>query len=123
MIQEETTLAVADNTGAKQLKVIRVLGNTGRRYAGLGDVVVASVKVAEPRGTVKKKDVVRAVVVRARKEQKRHDGTAIRFDDNAAVILQKESKEPVGSRVFGPVAREVRGSGYQKIISLAPEVW
>lgn len=116
-------LAVADNTGAKQLQVIRVLGNTGRRYAGLGDVVVVTVKVAEPRGTVKKSDVVRAVIVRVRKEQKRSDGSAIRFDDNAAVILNKESKEPVGTRVFGPVAREVRNRGYQKVISLAPEVW
>lgn len=114
---------VADNTGAKQLAIIRVLGNTGRRYAYVGDVVVASVKVAEPRGSVKKKDVVRAVIVRTRKERKRSDGTAIRFDDNAAVILQKESKEPVGTRVFGPVAREVRLRGFQRIISLAPEVW
>ncbi len=123
MIQEETQLAVADNTGAKRLKVIRVLGNTGRRYAYLGDIVVASVKVAEPRGTVKKGDVVRTVIVRTRKEQKRSDGSAIRFDDNAGVILQKESQDPVGTRVFGPVAREVRAKGFQKIISLAPEVW
>jgi large subunit ribosomal protein L14 len=104
-------LTVADNTGARLLQVIRVLGNTGRRYAFLGDVVVAAVKVAEPRGSVKKS------------EQKRSDGSAIRFDDNAAVILQKESKEPIGTRVFGPIAREVRNRGYQKIISLAPEVW
>lgn len=123
MVHEETMLAVADNTGAKRIKVIRVLGNTGRRYAGLGDVVVAAVKAAEPRGAVKKSDVVRAVIVRTRKEKKRIDGSAIRFDDNAAVILQPESKEPRGTRVFGPVAREVRTSGYQKIISLAPEVW
>ena len=123
MIQEETMLTVADNTGAKQLKVIRVLGNTGRRYAYLGDEIVATVKVAEPRGAVKKSDVVRAVLVRARKEQKRPDGSAIRFDDNAAVIIQKGTKDPVGTRVFGPVAREVRGQGFQKIISLAPEVW
>ena len=123
MIQEETKLAVADNTGAKLLKVIRVLGNTGRRYAYLGDVVVCSVKMAEPRGTVKKGDVVRTVIVRTRKEQKRSDGSAIRFDDNAAVILQKESQEPMGTRVFGPIARELRTKGYQKIISLAPEVW
>lgn len=123
MIHEETQLAVADNTGAKLLKVIRVLGNTGRRYAYIGDVVVASVKVAEPQGSVKKKDVVRAVIVRSRKEQKRPDGSAIRFDDNAAVIINKDSKEPLGTRVFGPVAREVRSRGYQKIISLAPEVW
>lgn len=123
MIHERTMLSVADNTGAKQLQVIRVLGNTGRRYAYIGDVIVAAVKIAEPRGSVKKSDVVRAVVVRARKEQKRADGSAIRFDDNAAVILQKESKEPIGTRVFGPVAREVRNRGFQKIISLAPEVW
>lgn len=116
-------LAVADNTGAKQLQVIRVLGNTGRRYAYVGDVIVAAVKIAEPRGAVKKSDVVRAVVVRTHKEFKRADGSAIRFDDNAAVILQKESKEPVGTRVFGPIAREVRNRGYQKIVSLAPEVW
>ena len=116
-------LNVADNTGAKQLKVIRILGNTGRRYAYLGDEVVATVKVAEPRGAVKKSDVVRAVLVRARKEHKRVDGSAIRFDDNAAVIIQKGTKDPVGTRVFGPVAREVRGHGFQKIISLAPEVW
>lgn len=123
MVREESKLAVADNTGAKMLKVIRVLGNTGRRYAFLGDVVVASVKVAEPRGTVKRKDVVRAVIVRTHKEQKRSDGSAIRFDDNAAVIVNKDNKDPIGTRVFGPIAREVRARGYQKIISLAPEVW
>lgn len=116
-------LTVADNTGAKQLQVIRVLGNTGRRYAYLGDIIVATVKVAEPRGAVKKSDIVRAVVVRVRKEHKRPDGSAIRFDENAAVILQKESVEPIGTRVFGPIAREVRSRGYQKIVSLAPEVW
>jgi large subunit ribosomal protein L14 len=123
MIQEETMLNVADNTGAKRLQVIRILGSTGRRYAYLGDEIVATVKVAEPRGTVKKSDVVRAVLVRARKEHKRPDGSAIRFDDNAAVIIQKGTKDPIGTRVFGPVAREVRGQGFQKIISLAPEVW
>ena len=123
MIQEESTLQVADNSGAKLLKVIRVLGNTGTRYAHLGDVVVASVKVAEPRSAVKKGDVVRAVLVRVRKEHKRADGSAIRFDSNAAVIVQKEGKDMIGTRVFGPIAREVRASGYQKIISLAPEVW
>lgn len=116
-------LTVADNTGAKRIKVIRILGNTGRRYAYLGDEFVAAVKVAEPRGTVKKSDVVRAILVRSRKEQKRPDGSAIRFDDNAAVIIQKGTKDPVGTRVFGPVAREVRNRGYQKIISLAAEVW
>lgn len=123
MIHERSMLNVADNTGARLIQVIRVLGNTGRRYAYLGDVVVAAVKIAEPRGTVKKSEVVRAVVVRTHKEQKRSDGSAIRFDDNAAVILQKESQEPIGTRVFGPIAREVRNRGYQKIISLAPEVW
>lgn len=123
MVHERTMLQVADNTGAKLLQVIRVLGNTGRRYAYLGDVIVASVKVAEPRGSVKKSDVVRAVIVRVHKEQKRADGSAIRFDDNAAVILQKESVEPIGTRVFGPIAREVRAKGFQKIVSLAPEVW
>lgn len=123
MIQVETMLQVADNSGAKLVKVIRVLGNTGRRYAYIGDVIVAAVKVAEPRATVKKGDVVRAVIVRTRKELKRPDGSAIRFDDNAAVIVNKESKDPVGTRVFGPIAREVRNRGYQKIISLAPEVW
>lgn len=123
MIHERSMLNVADNTGARLIQVIRVLGNTGRRYAYLGDVVVAAVKIAEPRGTVKKSEVVRAVIVRTHKEQKRSDGSAIRFDDNAAVILQKESIEPIGTRVFGPIAREVRNRGYQKIISLAPEVW
>lgn len=123
MVHERSKLSVADNTGAKLLMVIRVLGNTGIRYASLGDVVVASVKVAEPRGSVKKKDVVTALIVRTRKERKRADGTSIRFDDNAAVILQPDSKEPVGTRVFGPIAREVRVRGYQKIVSLAPEVW
>lgn len=125
MIQEEAKLIVADNTGAKLIEVVRVLGNTGRRYAYVGDVIIAAVKVAEPRGAVKKSEVVRAVIVRTRKEYKRADGSAIRFDDNAAVILEKDkkSKEPIGTRVFGPVAREVRHRGFQKIISLAPEVW
>ena len=123
MILERSKLMVADNTGAKMLMVISVLGSTGTRYASLGDMIVASVKVAEPRGAVKKKEVVRAVIVRARKERRRPDGTSIRFDDTAAVILQKDSKEPIGSRVFGPIAREVRLKGYQKIVSLAPEVW
>lgn len=123
MLHEESKLAVADNSGAKLLKVIRVLGGTKRRYAYLGDTVVATVKLAEPRSSVKKGDVVRAVIVRVRKEHKRPDGSAIRFDDNAAVIVQKEAKDPVGTRVFGPIAREVRNSGFQKIVSLAPEVW
>lgn len=118
-----TRLQVADNSGAKLLKVVNVLGNTGNRYAYLGDVIVAAVKVAEPKGTVKKSEVVHAVIVRVRKEQKRSDGSAIRFDDNAAVVVLKDTTDMVGTRVFGPVAREVRAAGYQKIISLAPEVW
>jgi large subunit ribosomal protein L14 len=121
MVHERSKLIVADNSGAKLIEVIRVLG--GKRKAMLGDVVVGAVKVAEPRAAVKKSDVVRAVLVRSRKEQKRPDGSAIRFDDNAAVILQKESSDLVGTRVFGPVAQEVRAKGYKKIISLAPEVW
>lgn len=123
MIQEEAKLTVADNSGGKMIKVIRILGSTKRRYAYIGDVVVAAVKVAEPRATVKKGEIVRAVIVRVRKEHKRSDGTAIRFDDNAAVIVGKESKDPVGTRVFGPIARELRAKGFQKIVSLAPEVW
>jgi large subunit ribosomal protein L14 len=123
MIQLRTMVKVADNSGAKKLQVITVLGSSGRRYAYVGDVIVASVKEAEPRATVKKKDVVRAVVVRVRKEHKRSDGSAIRFDENAAVVLQKESQEPIGTRVFGPIAREVRSSGFQKVASLAPELW
>ncbi len=123
MIQAESKLGLADNSGAKLLEVIRVLGNTGRRYAYVGDIIVASVKAAEPKGAVKKGDIVRVVIVRTRKERKRRDGSAIRFDDNAGVIVQKESKEPVGTRVFGPIAREVRDRGFRKIISLAPEVW
>lgn len=123
MISAEAKLAVADNSGARLIEVIRVLGSTKRRYAYIGDIIVASVKVAEPRGTVKKGEIIRAVIVRVRKEHKRSDGTAIRFDDNAAVIVGKESKEPVGTRVFGPIARELRAKGFQKIVSLAPEVW
>lgn len=116
-------LAVADNSGANLLQVMTVLGSSRRRYAYLGDVIVATVKAAQPRGQVKKSEVVRALIVRVRKEHKRSDGSAIRFDENAAVILQKESQEPIGSRVFGPIAREVRTAGYQKIASLAPEIW
>lgn len=123
MIQLGTRLQVADNSGAKLLKVVNVLGNTGNRYAYLGDVVVAAVKVSDPKGTVKKSDVVHAVIVRVRKEHKRPDGSAIRFDDNAAVVVTKGTKDMVGTRIFGPVAREVRSAGYQKVISLAPEVW
>ncbi|MBI4134961.1 MAG: 50S ribosomal protein L14 [Candidatus Sungbacteria bacterium] len=120
MIQSRSMLQVADNSGAKLLQVIKVLGGTRRRYAGLGDVIVASVKVAEPRKQVKKKDVVRAVIVRQRQAYRRSDGSYIRFDENAAVIL--DGVEPKGGRVFGPVARELRERGYAKIVSLAPEV-
>lgn len=113
-------LSVADNSGAKKVQCIKVLGGTRRRYAQIGDIVVCSVKEAEPRKLVKKKDVVRAVVVRQRKEFKRADGTAIRFDDNAVVIV--EGKEPRGGRIFGPVPRELKERGFDKIVSLAPEV-
>lgn len=123
MIQLRTMLHVADNTGARLLQCIKVLGGTRRRYAHLSDIVVCSVKSAEPRGLVKKGEVVRAVIVRQRKEWPRSDGSAIRFDENAAVIVQKGTKEPLGSRVFGPVARELRDGGFSKIVSLAPEVW
>ncbi len=123
MIQLRTMLKSADNSGVRLLQCIKVLGGTRRRYAHVGDVVVCSVKVAEPRGMAKKGEVVRAVVVRQRKEWRRRDGSAIRFDENAAVVVQKDSKEPLGSRVFGPVARELREAGFTKIVSLAPEVW
>jgi large subunit ribosomal protein L14 len=121
MIQQETRLRVADNTGARELLVIRVLGGSGRRYAGIGDVVVASVKEAIPGGTVKKKDVVRAVIVRTAKERRRPDGSYIRFDENAAVII-KEGGDPRGTRIFGPVGRELREKRFMRIVSLAPEV-
>lgn len=121
MIQQQTYLKVADNTGAKELMCIRVLGGSGRRYANIGDVVVASVKKATPGGTVKKGDVVKAVVVRSCKGLRRSDGSYIRFDENAAVII-KEDKTPRGTRIFGPVARELREKDYMKILSLAPEV-
>lgn len=120
MIQAETWLKVADNTGAKWIECFKVLGGTRRRFAGIGDVVVASVKTAEPRGMVKKGDKVKAVIVRQAKEFRRKDGSYIRFDENAAVIV--EGKEPKGTRIFGPVAREIRDRGFTKIISLAPEV-
>jgi large subunit ribosomal protein L14 len=120
MIQVGTNLKIADNTGAKAIRVIRVLGGTRRRYAQIGDIVVASVKVAEPRKIVKKKEVVRAVIVRQKKAFRRKDGTYIRFDDNAAVILAGE--EPKGNRIFGPVPRELKDRGFVKIISLATEV-
>ena len=121
MIQQETRLKVADNSGARELLCIRVLGGSSRRYAGLGDIIVGTVKDAIPGGGVKKGDIVKAVVVRTRKESRRKDGTYIRFDDNAAVLLDMQ-REPVGTRIFGPVARELRGRKFMKIISLAPEV-
>ena len=121
MIQTQTYLKAADNTGAKELMCIRVLGGTGRRYANIGDVIVCAVKKAAPGGTVKKGDVVKAVVVRSRKGLKRNDGSYIKFDENAAVIV-KEDKNPVGTRIFGPVARELREKEFLKILSLAPEV-
>lgn len=121
MIQQQSYMKVADNTGAKELMCIRVLGGTGRRYANIGDVVVATVKKAAPGGQVKKGDVVKAVIVRSVKGLKRNDGSYIKFDENAAVIV-KEDKNPVGTRIFGPVARELREKAYLKILSLAPEV-
>ena len=121
MIQMQTYLKVADNTGAKELMCIRVLGGSRKRYANIGDVVVASVKKAAPGGTVKKGEVVRAVIVRSAKGLRREDGTYIRCDENAAVII-KEDKNPRGTRIFGPVARELREKDYTKILSLAPEV-
>ncbi len=122
MIIGETRLKVADNTGARELSVIRILGGSRRRFGRVGDVVVASVKLANPNGSVKKSDVVKAVVVRVAKEWRREDGSYIRFDDNAAVILDTDGKNPRGTRIFGPVARELREKGYMKIVSLAPEV-
>jgi large subunit ribosomal protein L14 len=123
MIQQESRLRVADNTGAKEILVIRVLGGSKRRYAGIGDVIVATVKDAIPGGNVKKGDVVKAVVVRTAKERRRPDGSYIKFDENAAVILKgPEGGEPRGTRIFGPVGRELRDKKFMKIISLAPEV-
>jgi large subunit ribosomal protein L14 len=121
MIQAETKLKVADNTGAKIIECFKVPGGTRKRYARIGDIIIASVKVAEPRGMVKKKAVVKAVIVRQKKPFRRKDGSYIRFDDNAAVIV--EGMEPKGTRIFGPIAREIRDKGYTKIVSLAPEVW
>lgn len=121
MIQQESRLRVADNTGAREVLVIKVLGGSGRRYAGVGDLVVATVKDALPNQQVKKGEVVRAVVVRSAKERRRPDGSYVRFDDNAVVLLN-EQRNPRGTRVFGPVARELREKGYMKIVSLAPEV-
>ena len=122
MIQQETRLKVADNTGARELLVIHVMGGSTRRYGRVGDVVVATVKSAAPQGTVKKSDIVKAVIVRTAKEWRRDDGSTIRFDDNAAVILDTDGKNPRGTRIFGPVARELREKGFMKIVSLAPEV-
>ncbi len=122
MIQQETRLTVADNTGARELLVIRVMGGSQRRYGHIGDVVVATVKTATPQGAVKKSAVVKAVIVRTAKEFKRDDGSYIRFDDNAAVILDDDGENPKGTRIFGPVARELREKGFMKIVSLAPEV-
>jgi large subunit ribosomal protein L14 len=121
MIQQESRLRVADNTGAKELLCIRVLGGSGRRYAGIGDVVVCTVKDAIPGGNVKKGEVVKAVVVRTKKQRRRPDGSYIRFDENAAVVLRADG-EPRGTRIFGPVGRELRDKRFMKIISLAPEV-
>ena len=122
MIQEYTRLNIADNSGAKVAQCIRILGGTRRRYARVGDVIVASVKSAIPNGTVKKGQVVKCVVVRTRKEIGRKDGSHIRFSENAAVILGEDGKEPIGTRIFGPVARELRDKKFMKIVSLAPEV-
>ena len=122
MIQPQTLVKVTDNSGARMARVFKVLGGSKRRYARVGDLVIASVQTAEPRKTVKKKDVVQAVVVRQRKELRRKDGSYIRFDDNAVVILDKGKKDPKAGRIFGPIPRELADLGYQKIISLAPEV-
>jgi large subunit ribosomal protein L14 len=121
MIQVESRLRVADNSGAKEIQCIKVLGGSKKRYGRIGDIIVASVKEAIPEGNVKKGTVVKALIVRTKKEKRRADGTYIKFDDNAAVLLNKNN-EPIGTRVFGPVARELRGKGYLKIVSLAPEV-
>ncbi|MBU0540517.1 50S ribosomal protein L14 [Patescibacteria group bacterium] len=122
MVQHRSMLTVADNSGAKKLQCIRVLGGYKKRTAGLADIITCVVKSAAPHGLVKKSDIVHAVIVRTRKERRRPDGTYIRFDDNAVVIIDKKSKEPKGTRIFGPVARELRGKGFNKIVSLAPEV-
>ena len=121
MIQQESYLKVADNTGAKEIKCIRVLGGSTRKFGNIGDVIVASVRKAQPGGTVKKGEVVKAVIVRSAKGIRRNDGTYVRFDDNAAVLI-KDDKNPSGTRIFGPVARELRDKDYMKILSLAPEV-
>ena len=121
MIQQESYLKVADNTGAKEIKCIRVLGGSKRKYGNIGDIIVASVRKAAPGGTVKKGEVVKAVIVRTKRGVRREDGTYVRFDENAAVII-KEDRNPKGTRIFGPVARELREKDYMKILSLAPEV-
>jgi large subunit ribosomal protein L14 len=121
MIQNESRLVVADNTGARELLVIRVLGGSRRKYGGIGDIVVATVKLASTDGSVKKSEVVKAVIVRTAKEYRRSDGSYIKFDDNAAVLLADDLQNPRGTRVFGPVARELRDKGFLKIVSLAPE--
>ena len=121
MIQQESRLMACDNSGARQLLCIRVLGGSGRRYGGVGDVIVASVKTANPAGAVKRKSIVKAVVVRTRKPIRRSDGSTLAFDDNAAVVLGDDNKTPRGTRIFGPVPRELREKGYSRIISLAPE--
>lgn len=122
MLQDESMIKIADNTGAKRIKVIRVLGGYKKRYARVGDVVTATVKHAQPHGAVKRGDVIHAVIVRTKKDIRRKDGSYVRFDENAAVIIDRSSKEPKGTRIFGPVPRELRDHGYNKIISLAPEV-
>lgn len=122
MIQQESRLMACDNSGARQLLCIRVLGGSGRRYARVGDIIVASVKTANPAGGVKRKSIVKAVVVRTRNPIRRADGSTVRFDDNAAVILAEDDKSPRGTRIFGPIPRELREKGYSRIISLAPEV-
>lgn len=122
MIQQESRLKVADNTGARELLVMHIMGGSTRKYGHVGDIVVATVKTAAPQGTVKKSEIVKAVIVRCSKEWRREDGSSIRFDDNAAVILDPAGQNPRGTRIFGPVARELREKGFMKIVSLAPEV-
>ena len=122
MIQHESKVKVADNTGARELTVIHVMGGSTRRYGAIGDIVVAAVQSATPQGSVKKSEIVKAVIVRCNKEWRREDGSTIRFDDNAVVILDTDGQNPKGSRIFGPVARELREKGFMKIVSLAPEV-
>jgi large subunit ribosomal protein L14 len=121
MIQQESTLKVADNTGARRLSVIRIQGGSSRRYGAVGDVVIGTVKEATPQGSIRKSEIVRAVIVRCAKEWRREDGSYIKFDDNAAVILDTDGQNPRGSRIFGPVARELREKGFMRIVSLAPE--